>query len=74
MRSHDFFLTLQPSAGMPASDCEETDSCRFPPQMRRKTAGEDSSVQSPLPLRPRRSLLMNFAIIKGERSAERGLK
>lgn len=37
-------------------------------------AGEDSSVQSVVPSRPCQSLLMNLAIIKGEGSAERGLK
>lgn len=69
-----FFFTQQLSAGMPASSCEETDSCLFPPEMRRKTAREDSAVQSALPLRLRRPLLMNLAVIKGEGSAERGLK
>lgn len=63
------------SAGMPASGCAETDSCLFPPEMGRKTAREDSSIQSALPLRlDCRSLLMNLALIKGEGSAERGLK
>ena len=66
-----FFPYQQPSAGMPARGCEERDSCRFPPEMRRKTAGKDCSLQSAFPLRLRWSLLMNLAIIKGEESAER---
>lgn len=69
-----FWVMRQSFAGIPASDCEERESCWFPPEMKRKMAGEDNSVQSAVPSRPCRSLLMNLAIIKGEGSAERGFR